>query len=89
MLPNHLIADYWAEVQDLLEKDHALSKEQARRGIVEFRVHLDMHQVGDIIYHEDPGRVAEIVAGALEQGGFREPTVGEEVPKKLLRRKNA
>jgi predicted DNA-binding protein (UPF0278 family) len=79
MLPSDLIAEYWEEVRDLLQKEHRLSKEEAWRGVVEYRMRLETHQVGDIIYHEDPKYVAKTIAGALAQGGFREPD--EEGPR--------
>jgi hypothetical protein len=77
MLPGHLIAEFWEEVAELLRKQHDLSEERARQGIAEYRYRLDLHRVGDMVYHENAAHVARTIAGALRQGGFREPEVQE------------
>ncbi len=89
MLPRRLITEYWDEVQEFLRKEHRLSAEEAWRGVVEYRVRLDMHRVGDMIYHEDTAHVARTIAGALRQGGFREPSKDGPQEKKPPRRKKA
>lgn len=70
MLPGHLIAEFWATVEHLLEQQHGLSEQQAQIGVTEYRKRLDLHRVGDMIYHNDPKDVSQTIAGILEQGGF-------------------
>lgn len=77
MLPGHLVAGFWDEVGKLLRKQPDLTEEQARQGIAQYRAKLDLHRVGDMVYHQDPTRVAETIAGAVRQGGFREPEAQE------------
>ncbi len=57
----------------MLQKQHQLTPKQARQGIEEYRARLDLHRASDMVYHENPSRVAETIAGAVRQGGFREP----------------
>jgi hypothetical protein len=71
MLPGHLIAEFWVRVEELLQKQHHLTAERARQGIVEYRALLDSKRVGDIIYHQEPEQVANTIAGAVQQGGFQ------------------
>lgn len=77
MLPSHLIAEFWDEVETLLRKQHDLTEEQARQGIMDYRGRLDYHRVGDMVYHQDAAHVARTIAGAVRQGGFREPEAQE------------
>jgi hypothetical protein len=73
VLPRHLIAQYWAEVQELLQQQHNLSEQQAREGIADYRERMEMHQAEDVIYNQHTYELAEIIAAAVRHGGFREP----------------
>lgn len=73
MLPGHLIAEFWVKVHCVLEAEHKLTKKQARHGIEDYRARLDMHRVGDILYHSEAEDIARTIAGAVRQGGFKEP----------------
>lgn len=72
MLTPDLIAEYWAEVEKALKK-HGLSEREAIRGIGEYRVRLERHGVGHILYHRDAEDVAQTIAAAVRNGGFKEP----------------
>jgi hypothetical protein len=71
MLPGHLIAEFWATVEKALTERHRLTPEQAQQGIADYRARLDLRRVGEMIYHEEPERVAGTIAGAVQQGGFQ------------------
>jgi hypothetical protein len=71
MLPGHLVAEFWADVRELLQKQYGFSEEQARDGIADYRARLDARRVDDMVYHRDPPAIADTIAGALRQGGFQ------------------
>jgi hypothetical protein len=77
MLPQHLIAQYWEEVERLLFQRHGLTLAEARAGIEDLQERLRKHQVGDVIYNRNASDVAETIAWAVRHGGFREPDYSE------------
>jgi hypothetical protein len=64
---------FWTEVQRLLITQHGLSEEEAQRGIEDYLRRLRQHEVGDLVYHQGCDRAACTLAGAIRQGGFKEP----------------
>lgn len=77
MLPQHLVAQYWEEVEQLLCQRHGLTPAEAHGGIEDLRARLHRHQVGDVIYNRNACDVAEMIAWAVRHGGFREPDYSE------------
>ncbi|HTU21354.1 MAG TPA: hypothetical protein VMG10_25090 [Gemmataceae bacterium] len=77
MLPQHLVAQYWEEVERLLGQRHGLTPGEARGGIEDLRARLHRHQVGDVIYNRNASDVAETIAWAARHGGFPEPDYSE------------
>jgi hypothetical protein len=73
VLPQDLIVDFWLDVQNHLETDHRVGKGAGRKGISDYLALAEKHGFTDLIYHRDPWEVAETIAGAVTQGGFREP----------------
>ena len=67
MLPPPLIEQYWQSVRSLLEKDHSLKGERSREALSRYR-RLIEPKVGDMIYHEDVGKVASTIAAAVKDG---------------------
>jgi hypothetical protein len=70
MLPGHLKAEFWQDVERRLEADHRIDGAVARRGIADYLALAEEHGFSDLIYHRDPEDVANTIAGSLAQGGL-------------------
>jgi hypothetical protein len=70
MLPGHLLAEFWFAVEQQLREQHHLTEQQARSGVGDYRNRLDLHRVGEMVYHNNPEDVAATIAGIIRQGGF-------------------
>jgi hypothetical protein len=81
MLPEHLKAQFWIEVEQALQQRHCLSQEDARNRIQEYQELVISPRVGDMIYHRDAEDVAATIFGIMQQGGVRavEPRPAEPV----------
>jgi hypothetical protein len=66
-LPADLIVRFWQEVFDRLQTKHRLSPVDAATAIVRYRAAVDQ-DVGDMLYHRDPGDVADTIATGWENG---------------------
>jgi hypothetical protein len=73
MLPQHLITDFWFQVENSLEKRHDVPEKMAREKIAEFIALSEKHDFSEMVYHRNPDEVAETIAGGLKRGGFEEP----------------
>jgi hypothetical protein len=73
MLPGHLIAQFWHDIQEMLENQYRVSEQEALGGIAEYRTWLDSHQVGDIIYHMNPSEIAEAIASGVRYAREKKP----------------
>jgi hypothetical protein len=69
MLPGHLIAQFWHDIKEMLVKQYHLTDVEARGGISEYRMWLESHQVGDIIYHMNRAEIAEAIASGVKHAG--------------------
>ncbi|HVU87208.1 MAG TPA: hypothetical protein VHD36_07800 [Pirellulales bacterium] len=72
MLPHAGIVAFWQSVEKALVERHKLDNDRARAAIHDFVVALEGHDAEEMIYHEDPDEVADIVAGGYV-AGFRDP----------------
>jgi hypothetical protein len=71
MLPEPLKVAFWAKVLAILQLQYSLSAERARAAIADYQ-EIVGPRVGEMVYHRDPDEVAEVIAAAVEQGGFRQ-----------------
>lgn len=78
MFPEQLIVDYWMKVANFLVKNHRLKRDKAEKGITDYLAVAEKHGFTDLIYHRDARDVAETIAGAVRNGGFREPVVSSK-----------
>jgi hypothetical protein len=69
MLPEHLVVEFWAEVEERLRMEHGLAEETARYYITTYQERMKAHGGVDIVYHEDPADVAR----GLSHGGILHP----------------
>lgn len=70
MLPEHLKAQFWIEVEQMLQRRHRLNKKTARHAVEEYRARVEGPRVGDMVYHRDADEVAATIAAVIDQGGF-------------------
>lgn len=77
MLPPHLVAEFWATVENELSKRHDLSQVNAAKAISSYRAALDRHRVDEMVYHRDPEAIAETIAAGWECG-FPDPRVSSK-----------
>ena len=68
-LPPDLIVQFWEEVYGELQTAHQLSGPDAVTAIMRFRAAAD-HDVGDMIYHRNPGDVADTIAAGWRNGAW-------------------
>jgi hypothetical protein len=78
MLPRHLIVEFWDTVKQELREVSDLSEENADEAIRRYRLALERHQIGDLVYHRDPESVAKTIALGWEQG-FPDPPINANV----------
>jgi hypothetical protein len=73
-LPVDLIVGFWEQVYAHLQSAHRLTGADAVTAITQFRAAAD-GAVGDMLYHRDPGDVAETIATGWENGAvWAQPT---------------
>ncbi|MFO0850845.1 MAG: hypothetical protein U0871_20155 [Gemmataceae bacterium] len=65
-LPFALIDAYWQQVTDDLLARGTYTAAQVRGGADAYRQAMDAARVGDVLYHDDPGRTAQ----AIIDGGY-------------------
>lgn len=71
MLPIELTVGFWEEVMQILMQEYHLPSDRAQEGIVDYRVRLELHGVGEMVYHRNARDVAQTIARAIQQGGFK------------------
>jgi hypothetical protein len=73
MVPEQLVADFWEQVAERLEREHHRPRGEALAEIQRYRERLAAHGVTDLLYHSSPGDIAKAIAG----GGYQaEPPAG-------------
>lgn len=67
MLPQPLVEQFWQEVQQLLVKEHSLTRERARQAAAAYRHEVEP-KAGEMLYHQDATEVATTIAAGVGNG---------------------
>lgn len=71
MLPEHLIANYWVEVQMELTDRYQLNAREAVAAVRAYRRELESREFGDFIYHWNAEDTANTIGIGWQNGYYR------------------